>query len=348
MQSTIVVPMESPAPTRPIIELDINNDPNVLSMVKALGYFYVSRSSAFGEIPNDKSLKLLAEELFDLSLENKIALGSDYVRSIDFNEPPLRKELITFKSSSPTNSLSQSIHIRLLFGICQQISIHISDLLDLPSPSSASPDTILFNHYSQTTEPLLINQSESPSLQFHLFSTCALQRLNCTEYQWEPVEHPSDLTDYILVTLPDFIHRYSLDPSSGESSNYTANYLSYNSKEPEDDRSYCLSLKQSVILRYVTFFYLYVMQGIPAGFSTTALANYLTGRNDACVVHLRESSFRSLCLLAEGEQSSTVGTFVSLSNLPWVRFRPSPYFSSPFDGTFDFLGATIRLGPANR
>ena len=278
--------MESTAATRPIIELDINNDPNVLSMVKALGYCYISRSSSFGEIPNHKSSKLLAEELFDLSLENKIALGSDYVRCMDFNEPPLRKELITFKSSSSTKTFSQTIHIRILFDICQQISIHLSDLLDLPTPSSASPDTILFNHYFQTNEPLLITHSETPSLQFHLFSTCHLQRLNGDEHQWEPVDHPSDLSDYILVTLPNFVHRYSLDPSSGESSNYTVNYLSYNSREPDDDRSYCLSLKQSAVLRYVTFFYLYVMQGIPAGFSTTALANYLTGRNNACFIHL--------------------------------------------------------------
>jgi hypothetical protein len=164
MQSTIIVPMESSGATRPIIELDIDNDPNVVSMAKALGYLYISRSSALGEIPSDKALKLLAEELFDLSLANKIALGSDYVRSMDFNEPPLKKELITFKSSSPMNGLSQSIHIRILFGICQQISMHLGDLLDLPSPSSPPSDAILFNHYFPTAEPLLINRNTLASV----------------------------------------------------------------------------------------------------------------------------------------------------------------------------------------
>ena len=38
-------------------------------------------------------------------------------------------------------------------------------------------------------------------------------------------------------------------------------------------------LQESAYLRYATFFYLYIMQGIPAGFALTAIANYLIGKN---------------------------------------------------------------------
>ena len=41
---------------------------------------------------------------------------------------------------------------------------------------------------------------------------------------------------------------------------------------------YFLSLSEQRWVRYVFFFYAYVMQGVPAGFSGVALANYLTGR----------------------------------------------------------------------
>lgn len=57
------------------------------------------------------------------------------------------------------------------------------------------------------------------------------------------------------------------------------------------------SLKNSSSLRYFTFFYLYFMQGIPAGFALTAIANYLVGK---------------------GVSSSSVGTFVSIVGLPWI------------------------------
>ncbi len=73
------------------------------------------------------------------------------------------------------------------------------------------------------------------------------------------------------------------------------------------------TLRTSQPLRYITFFYLYVMQGIPAGFSLTAVANYLT---------------------AEGVPSNAVGTFVAAVGLPWTvqfvwgplidRFQGSP------------------------
>jgi PAT family beta-lactamase induction signal transducer AmpG len=61
--------------------------------------------------------------------------------------------------------------------------------------------------------------------------------------------------------------------------------------------SYPLTLSESRPLRYTVFFYLYVMQGIPAGFSLTALTNYLT---------------------AEGVRSSQIGQFVAIAGLPWA------------------------------
>lgn len=60
---------------------------------------------------------------------------------------------------------------------------------------------------------------------------------------------------------------------------------------------YPLTLSQNRYLRYGVFFYLYVMQGIPAGFSLTALANYLT---------------------AEGVKPSVIGSFAAIIGLPWA------------------------------
>src|ERR1700712_868198 len=63
-------------------------------------------------------------------------------------------------------------------------------------------------------------------------------------------------------------------------------------------------LNESPGLRYVTFFYLYIMQGIPAGFALTALSNYLLGK---------------------GVSSGQVGTFIALVGLPWtVQFVWGP------------------------
>ena len=56
-------------------------------------------------------------------------------------------------------------------------------------------------------------------------------------------------------------------------------------------------LKESARLRYFTFLYLYVMQGIPSGFALTAVANYLTGK---------------------GLSSQSVGTFVAIVGIPWI------------------------------
>lgn len=55
-------------------------------------------------------------------------------------------------------------------------------------------------------------------------------------------------------------------------------------------------LSQSRSLRYVTFFYLYVMQGLPAGFTLTALTNYLA---------------------AEGVNPVVIGGFAATVGLPW-------------------------------
>ncbi len=60
--------------------------------------------------------------------------------------------------------------------------------------------------------------------------------------------------------------------------------------------SYPLVLSEKRWLRYVTFFYLYVMQGIPAGFALYALANYLT---------------------AHGLSPAVVGSFAAIVGLPW-------------------------------
>jgi PAT family beta-lactamase induction signal transducer AmpG len=58
-----------------------------------------------------------------------------------------------------------------------------------------------------------------------------------------------------------------------------------------------LILSQSRSLRYVVFFYLYLMQGLPAGFSLTAIANFLT---------------------AEHVAPSRVGSFAAIVGLPWA------------------------------
>jgi PAT family beta-lactamase induction signal transducer AmpG len=68
--------------------------------------------------------------------------------------------------------------------------------------------------------------------------------------------------------------------------------------------SYSLTLSSSRRLRYVAFFYLYVMQGLPSGFALTAVANYL---------------------IAEGASAATVGSFVAVVGLPWaVQFVWGP------------------------
>nr|WP_246455499.1 MFS transporter [Hymenobacter citatus] len=56
-------------------------------------------------------------------------------------------------------------------------------------------------------------------------------------------------------------------------------------------------LRESAGLRYFTFFYLYVMQGIPAGFGLTAVVNYLIGR---------------------GLSAETVASFGAIIGLPWT------------------------------
>ncbi len=61
--------------------------------------------------------------------------------------------------------------------------------------------------------------------------------------------------------------------------------------------SHPLTLSQSRPLRYSVFLYLYVMQGIPAGFYTTALTNYFA---------------------AEGVKPDLVGSFVAIIGLPWA------------------------------
>lgn len=57
------------------------------------------------------------------------------------------------------------------------------------------------------------------------------------------------------------------------------------------------ALNESAGLRYFTFFYLYIMQGIPSGFALTAMANYLTGKNMS---------------------PQAVGTFIAIVGIPWI------------------------------
>ena len=57
------------------------------------------------------------------------------------------------------------------------------------------------------------------------------------------------------------------------------------------------ALNESAPMRYFTFFYLYIMQGIPGGFALTAIANYLVGK---------------------GLQPNQVGSFVAIVGLPWI------------------------------
>jgi PAT family beta-lactamase induction signal transducer AmpG len=58
-----------------------------------------------------------------------------------------------------------------------------------------------------------------------------------------------------------------------------------------------LVLRDSARLRYFTFFYLYVMQGIPSGFALTAVYNYLIG---------------------QGLSARAVGSFAAIVGLPWT------------------------------
>ncbi|QHT66747.1 MFS transporter [Rhodocytophaga rosea] len=69
-----------------------------------------------------------------------------------------------------------------------------------------------------------------------------------------------------------------------------------------------LVLSESKVLRCIVFFYLYLMQGVPAGFALTAIANYL---------------------IAEGQSAQAVGKFVAIVGLPWsLQFLWGPFIDS--------------------
>lgn len=62
------------------------------------------------------------------------------------------------------------------------------------------------------------------------------------------------------------------------------------------------------MLRCNTFFYLYLMQGVPAGFALTAIANYL---------------------VAQGQTAQVTGKFVALVGFPWaLQFLWGPFIDS--------------------
>jgi PAT family beta-lactamase induction signal transducer AmpG len=58
-----------------------------------------------------------------------------------------------------------------------------------------------------------------------------------------------------------------------------------------------LVLRDSARLRYFTFCYLYIMQGIPSGFALTAVYNFLIG---------------------QGLSAKEVGSFAAIVGLPWT------------------------------
>lgn len=64
------------------------------------------------------------------------------------------------------------------------------------------------------------------------------------------------------------------------------------------------TLTQSKPLRYASFFYLYLMQGLPSGFALTALTNYL---------------------IRQGMTAQGVASFGAVIGLPWgVKFVWGP------------------------
>ncbi|MEO7801244.1 MAG: MFS transporter [Ginsengibacter sp.] len=71
------------------------------------------------------------------------------------------------------------------------------------------------------------------------------------------------------------------------------------------------ALNDSSRFRYFTFFYLYIMQGIPSGFALTAVANYLLGRN---------------------VETQHIGTFIAIVGLPWTI----QFFWGPFIDRFQY------------
>ena len=266
--------MESSSAT-PIIDLDGENPEEILLLAKSLGYFYIPRASSYGQIPKARTLESFIDELFRFSSESKLTVSSDYIRSTSLSEPPSKHESLLFTSTSQIINFPRAMSIKTLLNLCEQISVHLFDLFKLTDSSSSSTsikNTLAFEHYLQTKESYLTHQNNDIHLQFHLFSTCDLQRLDSLEQEWKLIKKSLDDEDYILVTFPSLLHRYSMSSPS----QYMINYSCYH--RHVEKRTYFLSLKQNTALRYFTFFYLYVMQGVPAGFSSTALANYLTGK----------------------------------------------------------------------
>ena len=322
----------------PIIDLDGENPEEILVLAKSLGYFYIPRTSSYGQIPKTKTLESMIDELFSFSSEGKFSVSSEYIRSTSLNDPPSKHESLLFTSASKINNFPRSMSIKTLMNLCEQISVHLFDLFQLTdSASSSINNTLAFEHYIQTKDSYLTHHNNDILLQFHLFSTCDLQRLDSLEQEWKLIRKSLDDEDYILVTLPNFLYRYAMN----ETSQFIINYSCYH--RHIEKRTYFLSLKENTALRYFTFFYLYVMQGVPAGFSSTALANYLTGE-----IGLIRNLKRLYCsFVAEGEKSSTVGTFVSMAGLPWVCYLAinCSYHRNQFlSFVFLRLGSAIYLG----
>ena len=65
---------------------------------------------------------------------------------------------------------------------------------------------------------------------------------------------------------------------------------------PPHRPAYPFVLTKSRPLRFITFLYMYVMQGVPAGFALYALANFLT---------------------AKGLTPAVIGGFAAVVGIPW-------------------------------
>lgn len=71
------------------------------------------------------------DELFQLSLEKKTVFEPDLTRSIDFDDPSMKKETISVKKSSRLLKMTKTTSIKRLFYICQHLSIHLGGIFQL-------------------------------------------------------------------------------------------------------------------------------------------------------------------------------------------------------------------------
>ena len=262
-----------------ILDLDEETSVGTIELAKSLGYFYIPRSSRYGSIPDQCSLKICLDQLFQSSSEEKLAFGCDYLRSMNLTDEPFEKESLTFTSTSDLRHLPKSRFLQDLLQLAQTIVEHLRPYFANDKDSSLNEEDILqLNHYKQTdAKSMIIHSLDETLCQMHFYSSYHLEYFHSVEHQWKAMPSLVNSSAYLLVTLPHLISRCSSDELCLNLSNYTLNYSFTLPRTSSKKRTYLFSLTENRILRYFTFFYLYAMQGVPAGFSTTALANYLTG-----------------------------------------------------------------------